>query len=133
MITKINHIGIAVKSIAESLPLYTQVLGLKLKDIEIIEEQKVKTALIPIGESMLELLESTEPEGVIAKFIANRGEGMHHLAVGVKDIKKELEILKAKGIPLIDAEPRIGVGGHKVAFLHPKATKILLELVEVEH
>ncbi len=135
MVVKIAHIGVAVKNVDEAAKLYCDVLGIKPEQVkkEVVASQKVKVAMIPIGENEVELLEGMDPEGVIAKFIANRGEGMHHLAVGVKDIKKELEILKAKGIPLIDAEPRIGVGGHKVAFLHPKATKILLELVEVEH
>jgi len=78
-------------------------------------------------------METTDPEGVIGRFIAKKGEGIHHLAIGTNNIENELEKLKRKGIPLIDTEPRIGAGGHKVAFLHPRATKILLELVEVEH
>lgn len=135
MVVKIAHIGVAVRNVDEAAKLYCDVLGIKPEQVkkEVVASQKVKVAMIPIGESEIELVEGMDPEGVIAKFIANRGEGMHHLAVGVKDIKKELEILKAKGIPLINAEPRIGWGGHKVAFLHPKATKILLELVEMEH
>jgi methylmalonyl-CoA epimerase len=130
MIKKINHIGIAVNSIEDALKLYTDVLGLKLKDIEVVEDQKVKTAIIPVGASKIELLESTHPEGAIAKHIEKRGEGMHHLALEVSDIQGTLKILKEKGIPLIDAKPRRGVEGTSIAFLHPKGTKILLEIVE---
>ena len=130
MIKKINHIGIAVKSIEDGVKLYTDVLGLKVKKIEIVEEQKVKTAIIPVGESKIELLESTDAEGIIAKYIEKRGEGIHHLALEVSDIQQALETAEEKGIPLIDREPRIGVKGTKVAFLHPKGTKVLIELVE---
>lgn len=130
MIKKINHIGIAVNSIEDALKLYTDVLGLKLKDIEVIEDQKVKTAIIPVGESKIELLESTHPEGAIAKHIEKRGEGIHHLALEVSDIQGTLETLKKKGIQLIDEKPRKGVEGTSIAFLHPKGTKILLEIVE---
>ena len=129
---KIDHIGIAVNNVEETLKLYCDVLGLKPEEIEreTEEEQNIKVAMIPVGESRIELLESTTSDGVIARFIANKGEGIHHLAIEVSDIKGELEKLKAKGIPLIDAEPRTGYGGSKIAFLHPKATKALLELVE---
>jgi len=130
MIKKINHIGIAVNNIEDALKLYTDVLGLKLKDIEVIEDQKVKTAIIPVGESKIELLESTHPEGAIAKHIEKRGEGIHHLALEVSDIQGTLETLKKKGIQLIDEKPRKGVEGTSIAFLHPKGTKILLEIVE---
>ena len=130
MITKINHIGIAVNNIEEAVKLYTDVLGLEVREIETVEAQKLRAAMIPVGESMIELLESTSPEGTIAKYIEKRGEGIHHLAVGVSDIEDTLETLKKKGVPLIDEKPRRGVGNHKVAFLHPKGTKILLELVE---
>ena len=132
---KIDHIGIAVSNVDETLQMYCDVLGMKPEDIEMetVAEQKARVAMIPVGESRIELLESTDPEGVIAKFIEKRGEGIHHLAVGVSDIKAELEKLKAKGVPLVDSEPRTGAGGHKIAFLHPKATKILMELVEAAH
>lgn len=135
MITKIDHIGIAVNNVAEAVKLYCNVLGLNPEKIEIetLGDRNLKVAMLPVGESMIELMEATDPEGVIGKFIAKRGEGIHHLAVGTTNIKDELETLKGKGVPLIDSEPRGGVGGHKVAFLHPSATKILLELVEVEH
>ena len=101
-ITKVNHIGIAVSNLEEALKLYTVVLGLKVKGTEIVAEQKVRTALIPVGDTKIELLESTDPEGTIAKHIEKRGEGLHHLAFEVTDINESLEELKSKGIVLID-------------------------------
>jgi len=130
MITKINHIGIAVNSIEEAAKMYTDVLGLKLKDIEIVEDQKARTAIIPVGESSIELIESTAPEGTIAKYIERRGEGLHHLALEVSNIQEALETLEKKGILLIDKKPRTGVEDTSIAFLHPKETKVLIELVE---
>ncbi len=130
MITKINHIGIAVNSIQQAIGLYIDVLGLELKDVEIVEDQKVRTAIIPVGESTIELLESTHPDGAIARHIEKRGEGMHHLALEVTDIKSALETLKQNGIQLIDEQPRTGVEGTSIAFLHPKATRVLIEIVE---
>ena len=130
MIKKINHIGIAVNSIEDAVKLYTEVLGLEVKGIEIVEEQKARTAIIPVGETKIELIESTDPEGAIARHIERRGEGLHHLALEVSDIQSALEILKEKGIPLVDEKPRTGVENSKIAFLHPKGTKALLEIVE---
>ena len=130
MITKIDHIGLAVKSIDEAVKLYADALGLEVSEIEIIAAQKVRTAIIPIGESKIELLESTDPESVIAKHIEKRGEGLHHLALEVSDIEEVLARLKAKGMPLVDETPRIGVNNTRIAFLHPKETKALIELVE---
>ena len=130
MINKINHIGFAVNSIEDAVKLYTDVLGLKVKEIEIVEDQKVKTAIIPVGESKIELIESTDPEGVIAKYIEKRGEGLHHLALEVSDIQEALDTLREKGVRLIDEKPRIGVEDTRIAFLHPKETKVLIELVE---
>lgn len=129
---EIDHIGIAVRNVEDMVKVYCAVLGLRPEDIEreTVKEHKVKTALIPVGQSRIELLESIDPEGVIAKFIDQRGEGIHHVGIGVKDIKAVIGTLKEKGIPLIDMEPRVGAGGTKVAFLHPKATKALLEIVE---
>jgi len=127
---KIDHIGIAVNSIEEALKLYTDVLGLEVSGMETVEEQKVKTAIIPVGESKIELLESTSPDGAIAKYIEKRGEGIHHLALRVNNIQEALELLKEKGIRLIDEKPRKGVENTNIAFLHPKGTKVLLELVE---
>jgi len=130
MAIKIDHIGIAVNSIEEAVKLYTDVLGLEVTGMETVEEQKVRTAIIPVGESKIELLESTSPEGIIAKYIEKRGEGMHHLALSVDNIQQALETLKVKGIRLIDEKPRKGVENTNIAFLHPKGTKVLLELVE---
>ncbi len=127
---RIDHVGIAVKSLDEAAKLYTD-LGLKIEGTEVVESQKVKVAFINIGESRIELLESTAPDGNIAKFIEAKGEGIHHLAVKVDDVEKALAELSAKGYALIDKAPRIGAGGHKIAFVHPKATKgVLLELSE---
>jgi methylmalonyl-CoA epimerase len=130
VIKKVNHIGIAVNSIKDAIKLYTDVLGLEVKGIEILEEQKVRTAIIPVGETKIELIESTDPEGLIAKYIERRGEGLHHIALEVSDIESTLETLKKRGIPLIDEKPRTGVENSRIAFLHPKATKALLEIVE---
>ncbi len=130
MITRIDHIGIAVKSIDDALKLYTVALGLEVKDIEVVESQKVRTAIIPVGESKIELLESTDPEGVIARYIEKRGEGLHHLALAVNDIEQELSNLRGKGVPIIDEKPRNGVEETRIAFLHPKAAGVLIELVE---
>ncbi len=130
MIVKIDHIGIAVNNLEDTVKLYTDAFGLKVGEIETVEDQKVRAAVIPVGESRIELLETTDPEGPIGKYIARRGEGVHHLALEVSDIRSMLKILKGKGIPLIDMEPRIGAGGAKMAFLHPKGAKVLMELVE---
>jgi len=131
MIKKVDHIGIAVKSIDEAVKLYTEVLGLKVRGIEVIVDQKARTALIPVGETKIELIESTDPEGAIAKFIESRGEGLHHIALGVTNINEALQDLAKKGIPLIDQKPRKGVENTDIAFLHPKGTgRVLLELVE---
>jgi len=129
-ITRVNHIGIAVNNIEEALKLYTEVLGLNVKDMEVVAEQKVKTAIIPVGDTKIELLESTDPGGAIAKHIEKRGEGLHHLAFEVTDINGALEELKGKGIALIDEKPRKGVENTDISFLHPKGTKVLMEIVE---
>ena len=131
MIVKINHVGIAVNSIDKAVKLYADVLGLKVKDIEVVADQKVKTAIIPVGESKIELIESTDPEGTIAKHIEKRGEGLHHLALEVSNIEDALETLLNKGVALVDEQPRKGVENTRIAFLHPKETnRVLLELVE---
>jgi len=130
MITKIDHIGIAVNNLEEAVKLYTDAFGLKVGEIETVKEDKVRVAMVPVGESRIELLESTGSEGPIAKHIKKRGEGIHHLALEVGDIQGMLDILKGKGIPLIDEKPRIGAGGTRCAFLHPSRTKVLIELVE---
>jgi len=131
MITRINHIGIAVNSIDQALKLYTETLGLSLKGIEVVAEQRTRTAILPVGESKIELLESTDPEGPIAKYLAKFGEGMHHLALEVADIEEALRKVAQSGLPLIDEQPRKGVEGTRIAFLHPKGTgRVLLELVQ---
>jgi len=130
MIVKIDHIGGAVSSIDDAVKLYRDGLGLKIGEIETVEAERVKVVMIAVGESRIELLEPTGSEGAIAKYIEKRGEGMHHLALEVSDIQGMLKVLKEKGVPLIDTEPRIGAGGARVAFLHPKAAKVLIELVE---
>ncbi|MFY9499358.1 MAG: methylmalonyl-CoA epimerase [Tepidanaerobacteraceae bacterium] len=131
MIQKIDHLGIAVKSIDAAMKVYTDILGLKVTGIETVEEQKVKTAFIPVGESKIELLESTSPDGPIAKFIEKRGEGIQHIALRVDNLEAKLKELKEKGVRLIDENPRIGAGGAKIAFIHPKDTKgVLIELCE---
>ena len=133
MIQKVSHIGIAVNSIAEASKLYTDVLGLKITEIETVPDQKVKIAIIPVGDTRIELLESTDPDGPIAKHIASRGEGLHHVALQVDDIRASLEAMQKKDIPLIDKTPRIGGGQAQIAFLHPKATKALIELTQPAH
>ena len=130
MIAKIDHIGIAVNSIEEAVKLYTDVLGLEVSAVETVAEQNVRTAIIPVGESKIELLESTSPDGVIARHIEKRGEGIHHVALGVRNIEEALKTLKEKGIPLVDETPRKGIENTRIAFLHPKGTKVLLERVE---
>lgn len=131
MIEKIDHIGIAVKSIDDVLDFYRDALGLDLEGTEIVEDQKVKTAFLPVGESEFELLESTSPDGPIAKFIEKKGEGIQHISLKVDDIEKALKEMKENDVKLIDKEPRYGAGGAKIAFLHPKSTNgVLLELSE---
>lgn len=128
-VLKIDHIGIAVNSIDGRKNFWTDVLGLSMTGTETVEEQKVTTAFLPVGESEVELLESTSPDGPIGKFIEKRGEGIQHVAFRVDNIEAALAELKAKGIPLIDEKPRKGAGGAMIAFLHPKATGgILVEL-----
>ena len=128
---KIDHLGIAVSSIDAKKNFWTEVLGLALEGTETIQEQKVTTAFLPVGESEVELLESTSEDGPVAKYIEKRGEGIQHVAFRVENIEEALAELKAKGIALIDQTPRIGAGGAKIAFLHPKATSgVLVELCE---
>lgn len=130
LIKKIDHIGIAVKSLDEAVETYKK-LGFELKEIEEVAEQKVKVAMFPAGESKIELLEATSEDSAIAKFLEKRGEGIHHIAVGVEDIEKALKNAKNNSLQLIDEKPRLGAGGKKVAFVHPKSTKgVLLEFVE---
>jgi len=128
---KINHIGVAVKQLESSLHVFQELLGMKCSGVEEVKEQNVKVAILPIGESKIELLESTSPEGNIAKYIEKKGEGIHHIAFEVNDLEAILVDLKKKGVQLIDQEPRSGAGGARIAFLHPKSTNgILIELCE---
>ena len=130
-ILKIDHLGIAVNSIDEGKNFWSDVLGLEFEGAETVAEQKVTTAFFPVGESEVELLESTAPDGPVAKFIEKRGIGFQHIAFRVADIDAALEELKEKNVQLIDHTPRIGAGGARIAFLHPKATGgILVELCE---
>jgi methylmalonyl-CoA/ethylmalonyl-CoA epimerase len=130
-ILKIDHLGIAVNSIDEGKSFWGDVLGLAFEGSETVAEQKVTTAFFPVGDSEVELLESTAPDGPVAKYIEKRGQGIQHVAFRVADIDAALDELKAKGVKLIDQTPRIGAGGAKIAFLHPKATNgVLVELCQ---
>jgi len=131
VIKKISHIGIAVKDLNEAVKFYKEALHLEVEGYEEVKDQKVKIAFIPVGETRIELLESTDPEGPIAKFIAKRGEGIHHVAFEVDGIETALQELKGSGAQLIDEKPRMGAHELKIAFLHPGSTKgALLELCE---
>ncbi|PIU49473.1 MAG: methylmalonyl-CoA epimerase [Desulfobacterales bacterium CG07_land_8_20_14_0_80_52_14] len=130
-ILKIDHLGIAVKSIDAGKALWTNILGLPFEGTETVTEQKVTTAFFPVGESEVELLESTASDGPVAKYIEKRGEGIQHVAFRVENIEEALAFLKEKGVALIDEKPRKGAGGARIAFLHPKATNgVLVELCE---
>ena len=127
----IDHIGIAVKSIAQAGKFYTDILGLKIQEVENVADQKVNVAFLPITDSEVELLESTDPDGPVAKYITARGEGIQHIAFCVEDIAEAIEELKAKGVRLIDQKPREGAGGARIAFIHPKETNgVLVEICE---
>ena len=127
----IDHIGIAVASIQESLSFWETSLGIEPHGIQEVPEQKLRTAFLPVGGTEIELLESTSAESSVAKFIEKHGEGLHHIAIRVDDIDAALAELKAKGIQLIDETPRNGAGGARIAFVHPRATHgVLLELCE---
>ncbi len=128
---KIAHIGIAVKDLEKALTFYRDVLGLKASTPQVLKEQQVKVAFMPLGETKLELLEPTHPESPVARFLEERGEGIHHLAVEVADIEAKLKEIEASGARLIDKTPRQGAGGARIAFLHPKsASGVLLELCQ---
>jgi methylmalonyl-CoA/ethylmalonyl-CoA epimerase len=128
---KIDHVGIAVNNLEETLSFYTEVLGLEVAGTEVVEEQKVKVAFLPVGDSEIELLESTDPEGPIARFIEKNGEGIQHIAFKVDDIEEAIEALKAKGMRMIDEKPRYGAGGAQIAFVHPKSSnRVLVELTQ---
>jgi methylmalonyl-CoA/ethylmalonyl-CoA epimerase len=132
MVIGVDHIGVGVNKLDEAITLYCDVLGLRLEGIHVVEEQKVRVASLSTGgETRIELLEPTGSESPVAKFIERRGEGVHHIALKVRNIEAVLEELKEKGLKLVDEKPRMGVGGAKIAFIHPKSTKnVLLELCE---
>lgn len=128
---QIDHLGIAVNNLDETLQFYHEILGLPLKGIEEVPQQKVRVAFLPTGESKFELLEPTDPESPIAKFIEKRGTGIHHIALRVDDVQAEFERMKALGVRFIGEKPTLGAGGAKIIFIHPKATSgVLLELCE---
>ncbi len=130
-VMKVDHIGIAVKNLDETIKFYTDVLGLDLQDTEIVEEQKVKVAFLPIGDTEVELLESTSDDGPIAKYIERNGEGVQHLAFRVENIEEAIAEMQEKGMKMIDEMPRYGAGGAKIAFMHPKSSyRVLIELCE---
>lgn len=120
--THIEHIGIAVKNLEESISYYENVLGLTCYAIEEVKDQRVKTAFFMVGQTKIELLESTDPEGPIGKFIEKKGEGIHHLAFAVENLPEMLNQAESRGVQLIDKQPRRGAEGLDIAFLHPKST-----------
>ena len=129
-IKKIDHVAIAVENIDHALAKYQQALGLSVREREVVASQKTEAALLPVGETSIELIEPKGNEG-LARFLEKKGPGLHHIAVEVEGIEGALALLKSLGVPLVDEAPRIGARGHKVAFLHPKATGgVLVELVE---
>ena len=131
MIKGLDHVAIAVNRIEDALQIFERTLGLRLEDVKNVEQQEVKIAMLRAGPGKIELLESTNPESSVAKFLSARGEGIHHIAIEVSDIEGHLRELKAKGIVLIDEKPRPGAEAKKIAFVNPKSTKgVLLELVE---
>ena len=130
-ITHIEHIGIAVKSLEESIAYYEGILGLKCYAVEEVKEQRVKTAFFMVGQTKLELLESTDPEGPVGKFLEKKGEGVHHIAYATSNLEDALIEMDEKGVALIDKKPRKGAEGLDIAFLHPKSTHgVLTELCE---
>ena len=130
-LTHIEHIGIAVNSLEESIPYYEEILGLKCYAVEEVKDQKVKTAFFKVGDTKIELLESTDPEGPIGKFVEKRGQGIHHMAFAVDGIEDALQEAEEKGIRLIDKQPRPGAEGLDIGFLHPKFTfGVLTEFCE---
>ena len=132
-VKRIDHIGIAVRGIEQAGKFYTDILGLEIEDTEHVEDQKVNVAFIPVADSEVELLASTDSDGPVAKYLESRGEGVQHIAFRVEDIEEALKELKEKGVRLIDQAPREGAGGAKIAFIHPKETNgVLVELCERE-
>jgi methylmalonyl-CoA/ethylmalonyl-CoA epimerase len=128
---KLHHIGIAVGSLAAARPVFEKLLGKPPESVEVVEEQKVQVAMFQVGESRLELLEATGEDSPLARSLAKRGQGLHHIALEVEDLAGTLRKLESAGVRLIDREPRRGAGNEQVAFLHPtSAAGVLIELVE---
>lgn len=128
---KIEHIGIAVSSLSEAIPLYEKLLNTPCYKTESVENEKVNTAFFLTGQSKVELLESTDPEGVIAKFIANKGQGLHHIAFEVEDIYAEMRRLEQEGFTLLQQEPKKGADNKLICFLHPRSTQgVLIEICQ---
>jgi len=121
-ISHIEHIGIAVNSLKEAIPYYEETLGIKCYSVEEVTDQKVKTAFFMVGQTKIELLESTDPEGPIGKFLEKKGQGVHHLAFAVDNVNQSLNELEEKGVRLIDKTARKGAEGLSIGFLHPKST-----------
>lgn len=134
MTNKINHIGIAVKNLENSIPFYRDQLGMTFEGSEEVVEQKVRVAFLKVGDSRIELLEPTSPDSPVAKFLEKNGEGIHHMAYEVADISAALAELKKKEVRLIDEQPRHGAHGSLIAFLHPKASGgVLTEICQASH
>lgn len=134
MLSKINHIGVAVKSLEESLPFYRDHLGMSFAGIETVDEQKVRVAMLQVGESKIELLEPTSEESPVAKFLEKNGSGIHHIAYEVEDIEAAIAKLTAEGVRMIDQTPRCGAHDTRIAFLHPKSSAgVLTELCQCGH
>ena len=134
MLTKINHIGIAVKSLEISIPFYRDNLGMSFAGFEAVEEQKVRVAMLQVGESKIELLEPTAEDSPVARFIEKNGEGIHHVAYEVEDIKVAIAKLTEEGVRMIDQKPRCGAHDTRIAFLHPKSSGgVLTELCQCGH
>ena len=128
---KLDHLGIAVRSLDERLKFYRDALGLEVADTETVEAEKVRVAMLPLGESRVELLEPTEDDSVIAKFLEKRGEGLHHIAFAVDDLGAKIKQLEAKGVRILPGKGEYGASGHRYAFLHPASCGgVLIELVE---
>jgi methylmalonyl-CoA/ethylmalonyl-CoA epimerase len=134
MFRRIAHLGIAVKDLDAAIALYRDTLGFPFAGTEEVPEQKVRVAMFPVGESRIELLGATSPDSPIAKHLEKKGEGIQHVAFAVENLEQALATLKARGVPLIDEKPRVGAGGHLIAFIHPKGTGgILVELTQLDH
>ncbi len=134
MFRKIAHVGVAVKDLDAAIALYRDTLGFPFAGTDEVPDQGVRVAMFPVGESRVEFLAATRPDSPIARFIEKKGEGIQHIAFAVDDIEAAIAGLRARGVVMIDAQPRIGAGGHRIAFLHPKSTGgLLVELTQLAH